>query len=71
MSNPYPHELSFGDLYISPVVVVVVLGFFLTGVSVVILNRLKVSRYFFAPSYIFLAIWVLYIILIDKFWIKF
>ncbi len=71
MSNPYPHELNFGDLYISPAVVVVVLGFFLTGVSVLILNRLKVSRYFFAPSYIFLAIWVLYIILIDKFWIKF
>jgi len=71
MNNPWPHELSVGDLYFSPVIPVVLLGFVLAGITALALNRLKFTRWFYAPSYIFLAIWLLYILLLDRLWIHF
>ncbi len=71
MSNPWPHELSLGDLYFSPVIPAVVLAFVLAGITALLMNRLKLTRWFFAPSYIFLAIWLLYIVLVDRLWIRF
>jgi hypothetical protein len=66
----YPHELSIGDVYIEPIIPVTLLAFILAIATIGILNKLKLSRYFYAPSYIFLAIMVLYILAIDHFWIK-
>ncbi|WP_457607066.1 DUF1656 domain-containing protein [Nitratifractor sp.] len=71
MSNPWPHELSLGDLYFSPVIPAVVLGFVLAGITALLLNRLKLTRWLYAPSYLFLAIWALWILLIDRLWIHF
>jgi len=71
MINRYPHELNIGDVYLSPFVIVLFLAFILAIITTLILNRLKLSRYFFATSYVFVAIMVLYILLIDHFWIKF
>jgi len=71
MINKYPHELNIGDVYLSPFVIVLFLAFILAIITTLILNRLKLSRYFFATSYVFIAIMVLYILLIDHFWIKF
>jgi len=71
MINPYPHELSAGDVYFSPMLVVIVLAFLAAGITVLVLNKLKVSRFFVAPSYVFVAIMALYMVLIDTFWIKF
>lgn len=71
MINKYPHELNIGDVYLSPFVIVLFLAFILAIITTLILNRLKLSRYFFATSYVFVAIMVLYILLIDHFWIKF
>ncbi len=71
MSNGYPHELSVGDVYFSPMLLVVVLAFLATGVTAIVLNKLKLSRYVYAPSYVFLAMMALYMVLIDTFWIKF
>jgi len=71
MTNNYPHELSAGDVYYSPMLLVIILAFLAAGVTVLILNKLKLSRYFYAPSYVFIGIMVLYMVLIDAFWIKF
>jgi len=71
MANSYPHELSLGDVYFSPLLSMVTLAFLATILTVVILNRLKISRYLYVPSYVFIAILTLYILLIDHFWIKF
>ncbi len=71
MSNPYPHELAAGDVYFSPMLLVIVLAFLATSITVLVLNKLKVSRYIAAPSYVFVAIMVLYMVLIDTYWIKF
>lgn len=71
MTNNYPHELSAGDVYFSPMLLVVILAFLAAGVTVLILNKLKLSRYIYAPSYVFVGIMVLYMLLIDMCWIKF
>jgi len=71
MSNPFPHELSLGDVYYSPVLLVAFLSFLGALLTVIVLNKLKLSRYFYAPSYVFVAIMTLYVVLIDTFWIKF
>jgi len=71
MINNYPHELSSGDVYYSPMLLVIILAFLAAGVTVLILNKLKLSRYIYAPSYVFIGIMVLYMVLIDAYWIKF
>jgi hypothetical protein len=71
MTNPYPHELSIGDIYYSPLILVALLSFLAALVTVMLLNKLKLTRYLCAPSYVFIAIMALYMVLIDTFWIKF
>jgi len=71
MLNPYPHELSVGDVYYSPLILVALLSFLAALVTVMALNKLKLTRYLYAPSYIFISILALYMVLIDTFWIKF
>ena len=71
MTNPFPHELSIGDVYYSPLILVALLSFLAALITVMVLNKMKLTRYFYAPSYVFIAIMVLYIVLIDTFWIKF
>jgi hypothetical protein len=71
MTNPYPHELSVGDVYFSPLLLVAFLAFVAALVTVMLLNKLKLTRYLYAPSYVFISIMALYIVLIDTFWIKF
>jgi len=71
MSNLYPHELQFGAVYVTPVLVVVILAFFATLLSAVVLNKTSLAKWFFAPQYVFLAMMVLYIVLIDRFFIRF
>jgi len=71
MNNGFPHELSLGDVYFSPVLLVIIIAFLATGVTVLVLNKLKLSRYVYAHSYIFVGIMVLYMVAIDMFWIKF
>ena len=71
MTNPFPHELSIGDVYYSPLILVALLSFLAALITVMVLNKLKLTRYFYAPSYIFIAIMALYVVLIDTFWIKF
>ena len=71
MTNPYPHELSVGDVYYSPLLLVAFLSFLAALITVMALNKLKLTRYLYAQSYVFIAIMALYMILIDTFWIKF
>ena len=71
MSNPFVHELQFGDVYVTPLLVVGIIAFFATVFTVVILNKTKLSKWVFMPQYVFLAIMTLYVLLIDKYFIRF
>jgi len=70
MANSFPHELSIGDVYFSPLLPALFFAFLATLVTVMVMNKLKISRWFFAPAYVFLAIMTLYLLLIDALWIK-
>jgi len=71
MTNKFPHELSLGDVYFSPILPVLLFAFLASVVTVIVLNKLKISRLLVAPPYVFIAIMALYMVLIDHFWIKF
>jgi hypothetical protein len=70
MANSFPHELSIGDVYFSPLLPALFFAFMAALVTVMVMNRLKLSRWFYAPAYVFLAIMTLYLVLIDALWIK-
>ena len=70
MANSFPHELSIGDVYFSPMLPALFFAFLAALVTVMVMNKLKISRWFYAPAYVFLAIMTLYLVLIDALWIK-
>lgn len=68
--NNIPHELALGDVYFSPILIVVILAFFLSSFSTLIFNKLRLSQFIYHPPLAFLAIMTLYIVIIDKFFIQ-
>jgi len=66
----FPHELAVGDVYFSPLLLVVILSFLAAGLTTVIFNKLRIASYIVYPSLAFLAIMTLYIVLIDALFIK-
>ena len=70
MIGSCPHELAIGDVYFSPMLAVVAMSLVATWLTVVVLNKLRWSRFVSYPSATFLAIMVFYVMLIDHYWIK-
>lgn len=66
-----PHELAVGDIYYSPLLLVVVLSLIATWVTVAILNKTRLSRFIAFPSTTFIAIMLLYVVGIDHFFLQF
>ena len=67
--NEYPHELALGDVYISPFLPVFSLALLAAWATVIILNKLRLSRYVMFPSATFLALLALYMLLMDALWV--
>jgi hypothetical protein len=65
-----PHELSWGDVYLSPWVPVFSLALIATWLTITLLNKARLSRYIMFPSATFIALMALYILLMNAFWIK-
>jgi len=68
--NNIPHELALGDVYFSPILLVIILAFFLSALSTLVFNKLEISQFIFHPPLAFLAIMTLYVVIIDKFFIQ-
>ncbi len=66
----YPHELSLGDVYFSPWLLVISIALIATWVTIIVLNKVRLSRFIVYPSTTFLAIMFFYIVAIDALWIK-
>jgi hypothetical protein len=64
-----PHELAIGDVYLSPLVPVFSIALLAAWLSAVLLNKLRLSRYIMFPSVTFLTLMLLYILLMNAFWI--
>ena len=70
MMGSFPHELAIGDVYFSPMLAAVAMSLVATWLTVVVLNKLRWSRFVSYPSATFLAIMVFYVMLIDHYWIR-
>jgi len=68
--NEWPHELALGDVYLSPLVPVSSLALIGAWITTIILSRLRLSRYIVFPSTTFIAIMVLYMLLMNTYWIR-
>lgn len=68
--NAFAHEIEIGGVYFSPILVVLLLAFFATSFTTLLLNRFKLSQYIAYPPLAFLAIMTLYTLLIDAYFIK-
>ncbi len=66
-----PHEMAIGDVYFSPLLLVVIYAVIATWVTVVILNKIRLSRLIAFPSLMFLAITMFYVVAIDAFFLRF
>jgi hypothetical protein len=59
-----PHELNIGGVYLPPLLIAALLALILTVVTVLALNRYRLSRYFYKPELVFVALLTIYTILI-------
>ena len=68
--KPIPHEFAIGEVYMPPLLVASLLGLLAAMVTAHLLNRYRLSRFFFYPPLVFLALMIIYTVLIGTFIIK-
>ena len=56
-----PHELRVGEVFFPPMLFDVVLGLVVATITARLSNRFRVSRYFYYPSLVLIALTVIYI----------
>ncbi len=66
----FAHELAAGDVYFSPLLLVIILAFIAASITGTLFNKLRLSQYIIYPSLSFIAIMVIYVIMIDHLFIK-
>jgi hypothetical protein len=62
-----PKEFTIGEVYFPPLLIAGILGLAAALVTAMLLNRFLLSRYFFYPPLVFLALAVIYTIIIGTF----
>jgi hypothetical protein len=62
-----PKEFTIGEVYFPPLLIAGILGLAAALVTAMLLNRFRLSRYFFYPPLVFLALAVIYTIIIGTF----
>ena len=62
-----PHEFYLGEVYLPPMLVAGLLGFFAAWLSTHFLNRFRLSRFFAYPPLVLLSLAVIYAILFGTF----
>jgi hypothetical protein len=65
--NYIPHEFTIGGVYMPPLLIVAILGMLAAAATARLLNRYRLSRYFFYPPLVFLALAVIYTVIIGTF----
>ena len=56
----FPHELYIGEVYFPPMLLDAVLGLAAASLTARLLNRYRLSRYFYHPPLVLLALAVIY-----------
>ena len=58
-----PHEFAIGGVYLPPLLIVATLGVIAAVLTAKALNRLRLSKYFFYPPLVFVAMVVFFTVL--------
>lgn len=56
----FPHELHVGEVFFSPILLDAVLGLAIAWLTGRLLNRFRLSRYFYYPPLVLIALAVIY-----------
>ena len=64
---PIPHEFAIGGVYLPPMLIAAILGVLGSILSARLMNRYRLSRYFFYPPLVMLAMMPVYTVLIGTF----
>jgi hypothetical protein len=64
---PIPHEFAIGGVYLPPLLIAAILGVLGAILSARLLNRYRLSRHFFYPPLVMLAMMTVYTVLIGTF----
>ena len=62
-----PKEFAIGGVYFPPLLIAGILGFVAAVLTAMLLNRFRLSRYFFYPPLVFVALAAIYTIIIGTF----
>lgn len=65
-----PHEIALGGVYMPPLLVAGALGVIATVLTARLLNRYRLSRDFYYPPLVFVALSVIYTVLIGTFIVR-
>ncbi len=63
----HPHEVSIGGVYFPPLLLASILGVLLAVLTAFLLNKYRLSRFFYYPPLVFLALAIIYTGLIGTF----
>ena len=64
--SPIPHEFAIGGVFMPPLMIASFLGILAAVVTALVLNRLRLSRYFFYPPLVLFSLVVIYTIVIGS-----
>ena len=64
---PIPHEFAIGGVFMPPLLIATFLGMMTAIGTALVLNRYRLSRYFFYPPLVLLSLTVIYTIVIGTF----
>ena len=67
--KPIPTEFAIGEVYMPPLLVAAFWGLIAAMFTVRLLNRYRLAKYFFYPPLVFIALTVIYTVLIGNFFI--
>ena len=65
--NYIPHEFTIGGVYFPPLLIAGLLGVMAAALTAMLLNRYRLSRFFFYPPLVFVALAIIYTGLIGTF----
>ncbi len=68
--NQIPHEIAIGGVFMPPLLVAGTLGVIAAVITAQLLNRYRLSRYLYYPPLVFIALMVIYTVIIGTFIVR-
>ena len=65
--NLVPSEFSIGEVYFPPLLIAALIGLLAAWLTARLLNRYRLSRFFFYPPLVLLALVVIYTVIVGTF----